>query len=766
MKINWLIGLCLSALFCSCCGPKEKSETALIPLPKNMQPSHGNYVIESKTKIACDDETLMAAGQYLANKINMSTGWDIETINAPSGDINLKLDTAMNATDEYRLEVTTSGIQITGQSYRGVLLGIQTLRQLLPSQIEQPAQANQQVKWDVPAVSITDYPTSQWRGLMLDVSRHFFTPAEVKELLDLMALYKLNKFHWHLTDDQGWRIEIKKYPLLTQKGGFRQFNSHDKECLWMAKSQDNPDLLLPADRLQVVEGDTIYGGYYTQEEIKEIVAYASQLGIDVIPEIDMPGHFTAAIANYPYLSCFNRAGWGHTFSAPICPGKDEVLRFCEDIYSELIPLFPYDYFHLGADEVEKGNWEKCPNCQKRIKKEGLSNEHELQAWFVKSMEKFLNANGKKLIGWDEILEGGLSETATIMWWRSWEKNAVHKATAQGNHAILTPNSHFYFDYAPDSKTLANVYSFNPALDGLDNNQTDKIQGVQANIWAEWIPSRERMQYMIFPRLTALAEVAWGTADMNQYGDYTNRLLTHYKRWDIMGINYRIPDLEGFNSKNVFTDQAIVKVNCQLPTAIIRYTTDGSIPTAESPLYTEPITISQSTNFAFRTFRQNGTADAVVKTQFAKQTLAEPVNRDKSSLTAGLLCKIYEKKYENCENFTDGAKLIDSLTVDKVAIPQGAGGWLGLSFEGYIEIPQDGVYTFALFSDDGSRLYVDGYFVCDNDGAHSPRELTGQYAMKAGLHAIGIHYFDGNNGGQLGLKIFSPANTEMVLNYFH
>lgn len=766
MKINWLLGACVAVLISSCCGTQETREMALIPQVKSIQASKGVFVLDAKTQIGCSDATLQAAGQYLAGKINDATGWSLEVTDGSSSGINLELDTTLPNTDEYRLEVTAKGIQITGQSYRGVLLGIQTLRQLLPSQIEQPAQANQQVKWDVPAVSITDFPSMQWRGLMLDVSRHFYTTAEVKELLDLMALYKLNKFHWHLTDDQGWRIEIKKYPLLTEKGAFRKFNSHDKECIRLGKAQDNPDFNLPSDRIKVVEGDTIYGGFYTQEEVKEIVAYATQLGIDVIPEIDMPGHFTGAIANYPFVACFNQAGWGQVFSAPLCPGKDEVLRFCEDIYSELFPLFPYEYFHLGADEVEKDNWKKCPNCQKRIKQEGLKDEHELQAWFVKSMEKFFNANGKKLIGWDEILEGGLSETATIMWWRGWVKDAVHRATAQGNHAILTPTSHFYFDYIPDAKTLPNVYSFNPALEGLDSAQLQNVVGIQANIWTEWIPSRERMHYMIFPRMTALAEVAWGTANMDRYEDYKKRLVAHYDRWDVMGINYRIPDLEGFNAKNVFIGADTVKISCWLPTAQIRYTTDGSTPNAASTLYTGPIAIDETTSFTFRTFRKNGTADVAVKTEFIKQTLAEPVAVDKASLKEGLQCQVYEKKYKNCENFTEGAKLLNTLSVNKVTIPEGAKGWLGLAFDGYIEIPEDGIYSFALLSDDGSRLYINDYYVCDNDGPHGPREVVGQYAMKAGLHAIKIHYFDGNNGGQLGLKVHSPNNTEVEVKYYH
>ncbi len=759
MKLRWFTGVMAALLISSCSVPEVTQEIALIPQVRDLQQSEGTYTIKDGAKVGISDENLMPAGVYLANMLN------IPKVETGSADINLIVDESLTNTDEYRLEITKSGITITGESYRGVMLGIQTLRQLLPAEIELKS-SSKATKLTLPIVTVSDYPREQWRGMMLDVSRHFFTTTEVKELLDIMALYKFNKFHWHLTDDQGWRIEIKKYPLLTEKGGFRNFNWQDRDCMRMRKEQNNPDFDFPADRIKIVEGDTIYGGYYNQEEIKDIVEYASVRGIDVIPEVDMPGHFSAAIANYPNLACFNEAGWGHTFSAPICPGKDEVLEFCKDVYSEIFSLFPYQYVHLGADEVEKDNWKKCPNCQKRIKKEGLKNEFELQSWFVKSMEQFFNENGKKLLGWDEILEGGLSETATIMWWRSWEKNAVHRATAQGNNAVMTPNSYFYFDYIPDVKTLQNVYSFNPELEGLSKEQFSNVLGLQANTWTEWIPSRERMHYMIFPRMTALAEVAWGTANPTEFENYRHRLVSHFNRWDIMDINYRIPDLEGFDSKNVFIGSKDVEVTCILPTVEIRYTTDGSVPSKESTLYTEPVNISESTIFTFRSFRKNGTADVPVKTEFVKQELAEPAAADKATLKEGLLCKIYEKKYVNCENFTDGAKLLNTISVDKIAIPQGAKGWLGLEIDAYIEIPEDGIYSFALLSDDGSRLYINDYWVVDNDGAHGPRELTGQYAMKAGLHALKIHYFDGNNGGQLGLKVFSQSKQEVDVKYYH
>ena len=312
--------------------------------------------------------------------------------------------------------------------------------------------------YSIHVVQIEDAPRFEWRGFMLDASRHFWNKKEVKHVLDLMSLYKLNKFHWHLSDDQGWRIEIEKYPLLTEKGAWRKFNTQDRTCMARAKEEDNTDFLIPEDKIRIVEGDTLYGGYYTHDDIKEIVAYATQRGIDVIPEIDMPGHFLAAISQYPELACDGLIGWGEIFSSPICPGKDATLEFCRNVFKEVFELFPYEYVHMGGDEVEKANWKKCPLCQKRIRTEKLGSVEELQAWFVRDMEKFFPANGKRLIGWDEVVADGLSSDAAITWWRSWAKDALPTATAQKQKVIACPNEYFYFDYAQDQNSATGTFS--------------------------------------------------------------------------------------------------------------------------------------------------------------------------------------------------------------------------------------------------------------------------------------------------------------------
>lgn len=593
---------------------------------------------------------------------------------------------------------------------------------------------------------------------MLDVSRHFYTKEEVKELLDMMALYKLNKFHWHLTDDQGWRIEIKKYPLLTEKGAWRTFNGHDRGCMNLAKAQDNPDYEIPESKLRIVEGDTLYGGFYTQEDIKEIVAYAGVRGIDVVPEMDMPGHMLAAVSNYAGVSCFSQAGWGASFSSPVCPGKDSALEFCKDVYSEIIPLFPYKYIHLGADEVEKTNWKKCPDCQKRMRDNGLKTEEELQSWFVHYMEKFFNENGKEMIGWDEIIEGGLSPTATIMWWRTWSPNAVPTATAQGNHAVMTPNANFYFDYQQDKNSLPGVYNYDPMLPSLNDAQKALILGMQANVWCEYIPSFERAQYMIMPRMLALAELAWSDPAVKSWDGFKERMVKQFPRLNVMNVNYRIPDLEGFYNTNAFVGEGTLAVECIDPSAEIHYTTDGSTPTLESPLYSEPVKVTETTDFTLRTFRSNGKKGDIVKTRFVKSDYAPAA--EAAPAKNGLQAVWHEFRGNKCADI-EKAPVNGTYEVTEVSIPEGVKGNIGLVVNGYIRVPEDGIYTFFLLSDDGSTLTIDGDLVIDNDGPHSPREVIGQKALAKGLHPIEVKYFD-NNGGTLRLKVLAADGKEVAV----
>ena len=706
--------------------------------------------------IAYSDASLKPAAEYLASMLGRSTGYKFQLEEGDGGDIRLQLSGEASAKEgSYSLEVSRGKAVVSAAGYPGVIAGVETMRQLLPAEIESPAVVDGKT-WTMPAVSIADGPRFQWRGLMLDVSRHFYSKEEVMELLDLMALYKMNKFHWHLTDDQGWRIEIKKYPLLTEKGAWRTFNSQDRVCMRRAKAEHNSDFEIPESKLRIVEGDTLYGGYYTQEDIKEVVKYAAVRGIDIIPEVDMPGHMLAAVSNYDGVSCFRQTGWGKMFSSPVCPGKESALEFCKNVYAEIFPLFPYKYVHLGADEVEKDNWKKCPDCQKRMRDNGLKTEEELQSWFVHQMERFFNENGKELIGWDEIIEGGLSETATVMWWRNWNPQAVPTATAHGNHVIYCPNANFYLDYQQDKYSVQNIYTYGLAPDSLSEAQRSLVLGVQGNIWCEWIPSRERMQYMAFPRMMAIAEIGWSEPGNLDWDGFERRMIGQFPRLGILNVNYRMPDLTGFHKTNAFVGETEVKVVSPDPSVAIHYTTDGSIPTLESPVYSSPVRITESTDFIFRSFRANGKAGDLFHTSFIKQEYAPAT--DAAPTKTGLQAVWHEGKTDSCA-FIDRNPVKGTYEIADVSIPGAVKGDIGLVITGYFNAPSDGVYTFALLSDDGSTLKVDGAMVVDNDGPHSPQEVTGQRALAKGMHPIEVRYFD-SNGGTLKLEVLDPEGKPM------
>lgn len=504
----------------------------IVPLPQKAITHNGYFYLKNNQKIGISNSSLKDAAAYLKGILS-STGYHF-IIHKGRGTINLILTGSKkySSDESYTLSVLNQRIDIKAKSYRGIIDGIASLRQLLPDEVESKTIVKG-IKWSVPTVDIFDKPSYKWRGLMLDVSRHFYNKKQVEEFLDLMALYKFNKFHWHLTDDQGWRIEIKKYPLLTEKGAWRKMIDIDQMCIDRAKKEGNPNFEIPKDKFKVIKGDTLYGGYYTQQDIKDIVKYAAIRGIDVIPELDMPGHCFAAVSNYKGLTCFET-----TSAAPFCPGKDSTMRFCKNVYNEVFKLFPYKYVHLGADEVDETNWKKCSDCQKRIKDEGLKSEVQLHAWFVHQMEKYFNNNGKKMIGWDEILEGGLSPTATVDWWRGELGDVVNKTTAHGNEVVLCPTTYCYFDYQQDNNTIKRLYLGKIIPDSLSTKQCSLIKGMQANIWTEFIPSQERMQYMAYPRALALSERAWTNSVLQNWDSFSIRLQAQLKRLNVMNVNYR------------------------------------------------------------------------------------------------------------------------------------------------------------------------------------------------------------------------------------
>ena len=751
--------LIVSACVFSSCTPTVKQEIAILPTPVSLTEQSGSFVLKDGMKIGVSDQSLFPAVGYLQEILRNVISTSVEvTTDKDQVDMYFQLKDTGGKPGSYRLQSTPEYIQIEASDYSGIISAITTIRQLLPAAIE--VQGEKQT-YSIPVVQIEDVPRFEWRGFMLDASRHFWSKDEVKHVLDLMSLYKLNKFHWHLSDDQGWRIEIEKYPLLTEKGAWRKFNEQDRICMARAKEEDNTDFLIPEDKIRIVEGDTLYGGYYTHDDIKEIVAYATQRGIDVIPEIDMPGHFLAAISQYPELACDGLIGWGETFSSPVCPGKDATLEFCRNVFKEVFELFPYEYVHMGGDEVEKANWKKCPLCQKRIRTKKLGSVEELQAWFVRDIEKFFLANGKKLIGWDEVVADGLSSDAAITWWRSWAKDALPTATAQKQKVIACPNEYFYFDYAQDQNSVKKILAYDPCADErLSPEQKKYIWGVQANLWAEWIPTMKRIEYLIVPRMIALSEIAWAEpAAKPSLEEVYRQLVPQFKRMDVMRINYRVPDLQGFYKVNAFIDETTVDLTCPLPGTEIRYTTDGSMPTKESALYNGALDVTETTDFAFRTFRPDGSPSDVARTKYVKAPYAEAVTAP-AALQPGLKAVWHDFRGNLCADI-DSAPVKGEYVVESVSIPEEVKGNIGLVMTGYLEVPADGIYTFALLSDDGSTLTLDGELLGDNDGAHSSVEIIVQKALKAGLHPIEVRYFD-CNGGVLQMELVNEKGEKEML----
>lgn len=409
----------------------------IVPRPAEVEELPGSFRLTSRTPVVITDERLRTPAEIFARAVGKLTGAEpAVTAASEKHAVTLQLQPGYEA-EEYLLEVGRQRITVTASTPQAVLHGLRSLQQLVAG-------------GEIPACVVRDKPTFAYRGAMLDVCRHFFPVEDVKTYIDILSLHKINKFHWHLTDDQGWRIEIPCYPELTQEGAWRLFNRQDTLCMGRAAREQNDDFLLPVRRLRTDGADTLYGGYYTRKDIREVVAYAAVRGIDVIPEIDMPGHCLQAIDSYPWLACFGRGSWGQSFSSPLCVGKDRTLAFCESVWEELFELFPYEYVHMGGDEVDKSNWKRCPDCQTRMRAEGLPDEAALQAWFMHRMQRFCEARGRRMIGWDEILEGGAVPGATVMWWRPWEPQSVSAATRQGCEVVLCPQSWFYFSLEEDA----------------------------------------------------------------------------------------------------------------------------------------------------------------------------------------------------------------------------------------------------------------------------------------------------------------------------
>ena len=589
--------ICFLALVTSSYAQKVYTENDIhiIPKPNQTLIKTGFFEFTKDTKFVVNGDFQKDAANALTSKFEVAAGWKPETVaKAPvSNFVQFKID--LNLKNEaYILDVNPNGIIISAKGNAGFLYGLESVRQLLPEAIESKF-AITSVKWEIPSVTITDEPRFKWRGLMLDVSRHFFDKNYILATIDRLAMHKMNVLHLHLVDDQGWRIEIKKYPKLTEVGAWRVDQENRS---WNARLTTNPD-----------EKGT-YGGFFTQDELREIVKYAASKNIEVIPEIEMPAHVSSAIAAYPELACFNqRIGVPSGGLWPItdiyCAGKESTFEFLQNVIDEVITIFPSKYIHIGGDEATKTNWEKCPHCQKRMKDKGLKDTHELQSYFVKRMEKYINSKGKKVIGWDEILEGGLAPEATVMSWRG-TKGGM-EAAQQGHDVIMTPESPCYFNFyqGPQNEEplafdaynpLNKVYEFDPVVPEMTPQEAAHVLGGQANLWAEHLAGPKDSEYMIFPRLAAMAEVLWSSKESRNWNDFTTRLKPLLSRYDYLGINYAKSAylVTASSTADLAKKQVSIALKNEFPNPDIRYVLEDKKIDQQAIKYTAPIQVRETT----------------------------------------------------------------------------------------------------------------------------------------------------------------------------
>lgn len=571
-----------------------ETDYSLIPQPYSLREGSQAFTLNGETRILISGDDIAGSAKILQEYIQELAELKLDIIlqeEAKSLQNVILLSTISRekrlGTEGYRMQVDRDKVLITSNDVDGIFYGVQTVFQLFEIQNLEDSSTD----LVIPAIRIWDEPRFSYRGMHLDVARHFFDVDFVKRYLDLMAYYKFNTFHWHLTEDQGWRIEIKKYPKLTELGAWRTEKDGSR-----------------------------YGGFYTQDEIKEVVAYAKKLHITIIPEIEMPGHSRAALFAYPELSCTGKKqeipnNWG-VFKDIYCAGNDKTFEFIEDVLDEIIDLFPGSYIHIGGDEAPKDRWEECDKCQARMKKEGLENEHELQSYFIKRIDAYLTSKGKKLMGWDEILEGGLAKNATVMSWRGMDGGIA--AARQGNQVVMTPGTHCYFDHYQADRafepkaiggytSLKKVYEFEPVPEDLFTEQKSLILGAQGNVWTEYMHTTDYVEYMILPRMLALSEVLWGKEDSKNWSAFQERLQDHFSLFEKKGYRYskgtyRLQFETSFDSVE---NQKKVEILSEQYQAKIYYALNGLEPDTTSSFYEGLIPISEQDSIIRAGIFENG-----------------------------------------------------------------------------------------------------------------------------------------------------------------
>jgi len=699
--------------------------------------------------------------QFFADWLRRGTGWAVPVqAVGPGGEASRGLVFALGgelAPEAYRIVVTDGRMRVTGGSGAGLFFATSTLRQSFTPELEGRDNWGNASRVHFPPLQLDDAPRFRWRGLMLDVGRYMYAPEDIKRLLDAMALLKLNVLQLHLTEDQGWRIEIKAHPRLTEVGAWRNSSpvyGHRNE----------------SDGVR-------YGGFYTQAELRDLVAYAAALHIDIMPEIELPGHSTAAIAAYPELGV-------HEFSAGLEVGtrwgvhpntlnpSETTLRFYEDVFDEVIDIFPFGFVHIGGDEAPKGQWRDSPSVQARMAELGLANEEELQAWFVAHFEKYLAERGRRLVGWDEINEGGLPAGATMMVWRGWHYGV--EAARAGHDIIMAPTSHTYFDYyqgpaenEPEAigglLPIEKVYAFEPVPEELTAEEAAHVLGGQAQLWSEYLPTFEQVEYMAFPRALALAEVLWSPKAARDWDDFERRLepsmegslLEHLGN---MGVSYRMLspkfDVDAILFEGMTTFNAPNRGD-------LRYTVDGSLPAADSidlmtAEFEGQLKLETSLVLAAASVRADGRVGPPARVHFVRVSQMEP------GTTAALKPGLDEwtlpgarRAFASAADYAETAPV--PIAADSIhATPQAA-----QRFAGLLEVDAPGIYTVRVGSDDGTRVLLGGEVVLDNGGMHGHVEKTARVKMPAGCFAFALDYFDAGGAASLELQIDGPGGWRLL-----
>ncbi|MDT7833045.1 family 20 glycosylhydrolase [Flavobacteriaceae bacterium S356] len=712
MTRRTLLKLFILFLLASCSEKPIPQQSNIIPAPLEQVMAKGHFILDGSVNLVSENKLSLVSNyfeSYLKNTYKLMFSNTKE-----DKSIYFQINNSIENEEGYTLTVTPLKILIESKTEKGAFYAVQSLLQLMPAKTKEKSIT-------IPCTKIKDEPRFTYRGMHLDVGRHMYPVDFIKKYIDLMAMLKMNTFHWHLTEDQGWRIEIKKYPKLQEVAAYR------KETL-LGHYSDQPHQF---------DGKP-YGGYYTQEEIKDIIAYAQQRQVTIIPEIEMPGHSQAAIAAYPELGCTNKkvavaTKWG-VFEEVYCP-KESTFKFLEDVIDEVVALFPGKYIHIGGDEAPKTRWKNCNHCQQLIQKENLKDEHGLQSYFIQRMEKYINSKGKQIIGWDEILEGGLAPNATVMSWRG--VNGAVQAAKEGHDVILTPTSHCYFDYYQsdgENEPLAiggflpleKVYSFNPIPEELNDSESKHVLGAQGNVWTEYMPNEKKVEYMAFPRAVALSEVVWSSPKNMDYADFTRRLESFQKRLDLLNVNYANHLYEISGTTKSIEGKMYYELNTTSKDSPIYYSTD-SLPPAR--LYNGPIPITASMIIK-----------AVVKgknNEDLSQVFEQRINAHKAFGKNVLLSKEPHKTYSagGKEALINGVSGSDKRYGDKE--------WLGFSGEDVV-------------------IMIDlGEFKTINSVATRFHNGNGQwiYAPKK----INL-YFDMGNGKEISFDNFFKPNDSLLVNF--